>query len=254
MALKAFIIDDEAHARTVLKTLLQRNFPEVDICGEAESIPKAMDAIHEHKPDVLFLDIEMPHFSGLQIHEFLKDGRNFEIIFVTAYNQYAINAIKLSAFDYLLKPLQINELRESISRLQHKINKTDKTTSSEKLKILQQNMDHAQPKKLVIHTHQGTRYFELDKITHLEASGMYTIIHMKQEQFVASKPLKDFEEMLTSNFYRVHRSFIVNCSQIDTLSNKDGGYISLRNEKIIPISRSKKEGLLELLNSGIYNL
>ena len=249
MALKAFIIDDEAHARTVLKTLLQRNFPEVEICGEAESIPRAIGAIHEHKPDVLFLDIEMPHFSGLQINEFLTEERDFEIIFVTAYNQYAINAIKLSAFDYLLKPIQINELRESISRLVHKKNFDEKNSSAEKIRVLEQNLDTAQPKKLVIPTHQGIHYFDLENISHLEASGMYTIIHTQNEQFVASKPIKEFEDMLTTNFFRIHRSYILNCDYITRYSNKDGGNVTLKNGIVLPISRNKKELFLEFLKN-----
>lgn len=247
MKLKAYIIDDESHARTVLKTLIERNFQEVEICGEAESIPKAIDAIKEQKPELLFLDIEMPHFSGLQIHEFFNDGHNFEIIFVTAYNQYAINAIKLSAFDYLLKPLQISELRESLHRLLIKRSSYGSNTSLEKLKALEHNMCNTQPKRLVIQTHQGTRYFDLENISHLEASGMYTIIHTKNEQFVASKPIKDFEDMLTANFFRIHRSYILNCDHITRYTNKDGGNATLKNGIVLPISRNKKELFQEYL-------
>jgi two-component system, LytTR family, response regulator len=247
VTIKAFIIDDEAHARTVLKSLLLKNFPEITVIGEAESIPKGMDSIHNEKPDVLFLDIEMPHFSGLQINEFLTEKRHFDIVFVTAYNQYAINAIKLSAFDYLLKPLQLHELKETIERLIEKYKNKSIAPSPEQLNALENNLEKNQPKKLVLQTHQGIHYFDLDSISHLEASGMYTIIHYDKEQFVASKPIKEFEEMLTSDFFRIHRSYIINCHQLSRYSNKEGGSVTLRNGQNLPISRNKKESFLEFL-------
>lgn len=249
--IKAFIIDDEAHARTVLRSLLLKNFPELTILGEAESIPKAMDSIYAQKPDVLFLDIEMPHFSGLQINEFLTADCDFEIVFVTAYNQYAINAIKLSAFDYLLKPIQIQELKETVNRLISKRKNTSSSNPSEQFASLEQNLQPNKPKKLVIQSHQGIHYFETEGISHLEASGMYTIIHSANEQFVASKPIKEFEELLTEYFFRIHRSYIINCKFITLYSNKDGGSVTLKNGISLPISRNKKEAFTEYLKNVI---
>lgn len=244
--IKAIIVDDEQHARTVLNKLLGMAFPEIDIVAEGSNLPEAVNLIQTHSPDLVFLDIEMPNYSGLQINDFIKSQRNFEIVFVTAYNHYAINAIKISAFDYLLKPVQLDDLKETIARFKEK--KTDSNVINNKLEILNENLKPNQPKKLVIQTHQGIHYFDLDSIHFLEASGMYTFIHSKTGKFVASKPIKDFEELLDQNFYRIHRSYIVNCNSVIKYSAKEGNTVSLTDGSSIPLSRAKKDEFLARLN------
>jgi two-component system, LytTR family, response regulator len=243
--IKAIIIDDELHARTILSKLLNFSFPEIKIVGEGEDLPKAIELIYKEKPDLVFLDIEMPNYSGLQINDFLGTKRNFDIIFVTAYNQFAINAIKISAFDYLLKPIQEEELAISINRFKEKFETSKNLNTIDKLEILNENLKSTHPKKLIIQNHQGIYYFELETIFYLEASGMYTIVHSKEGQFVASKPLKDFESLLSSNFFRIHRSYIVNCDYITKYSNKEGSAITINNGTSLPLSRSKKEEFLQ---------
>ena len=170
--IKAIIIDDELHARTLLSKILNMSFPEIKIVGEGENLPKAVELIYSLKPDLVFLDIEMPNYSGLQINDFITANRNFDIIFVTAYNQFAVNAIKISAFDYLLKPIQIDELTATIKRYKEKYKLSTENIISKKLEVLSQNLKPNNPKKLIIQTHQGIHYFELDNILYLEASGI----------------------------------------------------------------------------------
>jgi two-component system LytT family response regulator len=247
--IKAIIIDDELHARTLLSKILNMSFPEIKIVGEGENLPKAVELIYSLKPDLVFFDIEMPNYSGLQINDFITADRNFDIIFVTAYNQFAVNAIKISAFDYLLKPIQIDELTATIKRYKEKYKLSTENIISKKLEVLSQNLKPNNPKKLIIQTHQGIHYFELDNIVYLEASGMYTIIHSKDGQFVASKPLKEFEEILSSNYFRIHRSYIVNCDFITKYSNKEGGAITLSNGSSLPLSRNRKDDFIKFTKS-----
>ncbi|MCA6437364.1 MAG: response regulator transcription factor [Bacteroidetes bacterium] len=245
--IKVIVIDDEQHARTVLGALLEKSFPEVTIVGEGDSLPKAIELIHSKNPDIVFLDIEMPNYSGLQINDFIKEGREFDIVFITAYDQYAINAIKMAAFDYLLKPIDANELKETISRFKQKKEKNLSNSVHQRLTALNENLTASQPKKLIIQTHQGVHYFEMENILYIEASGMYTIVHSKTGQFVASKPIKEFESLLNEYFFRAHRSYVVNCNYVVKYSNKDGGLVTLVDGTSIPISRTKKNDLLVFL-------
>lgn len=247
--IKAIIIDDESHARDLLSKIITISFPDIKLVGQGENLPQAVDLIYSLKPDLVFLDIEMPNYSGLQINDFIKTDKNFDIIFVTAYDQFAINAIKISAFDYLLKPVQIDELTNTINRYKEKNKLNSENTIQKKLNALSNNLKPNNPKKLVIQTHQGIHYFELDNIFYLEAGGMYTIIHSKDGQFVASKPLKEFEEILSANYFRTHRSYIVNCDYVIKYSSKEGGAITLSNGSSLPISRSRKDEFLKFTKS-----
>ncbi|MDX2173590.1 MAG: LytTR family DNA-binding domain-containing protein [Bacteroidota bacterium] len=251
--IKAIIIDDETHARTMLKELILLADLNIEIVGEGENLPAAISLINSLKPEVVFLDIEMPGYSGLQINNFLKDKNDFEIIFVTAYNQYAIEALRMSAFDYLLKPLQIEELTLSINRFQNKKNQNSIVNTSNKLEVLTNNLSGSAPKKIVIQTHQGIHYFEVDKIYYLEASGMYTVFHLESGQFIASKPLKDFEDILGTIFFRIHRSYIINCNYVIKYSNKEGAMITLINNTTLPLSRSKKEDFVNFTKNTFQN-
>lgn len=238
---KAIIVDDEQHARIVLMNLLSGKFDFIEVVGEAANLPEAIELINKTDPNIVFLDIEMPKFSGLRIAEFIGKERNFEIIFVTAYDHYAINAFKVSAFDYLLKPVQADDLKVTLERLKERL--TYKADLSSKLKALDENMSNGKVKKLVIHTHQGIHYFDLESILYIEASGMYSVIHTFDANFVASKPLKDLEELLDSRFFRAHRSYIVNCENVIKVNNKEALAL-LKNNHSIPISRTKKEDFL----------
>lgn len=242
--LRAIIVDDEQHARVVLKSLLSK-LDGVEVVAESSNLPEAIDLLKQLKPNLLFLDIEMPKYSGLRIAEFIGQEKDFEIVFVTAYNHYAINAFKVSAFDYLLKPIQLSELNTTLDRLKNKLKYQNDLPN--KLKVLDENLSGDRLKKLTIHSHQGIHYFELDSIVYIEASGMYSIIQTTTDSFVASKPLKDIEDHLDSRFFRIHRSYIVNCNNVTKVLNKEGTSVILKNGKSLPLARSKKEEFLKCL-------
>jgi two-component system LytT family response regulator len=242
--IRAIIIDDEKHSRTLIKELIELSELDVNIIGEGENLPSAIELIYSLKPDLVFLDIEMPGYSGLQISDFIKADRDFDIIFVTAYNQFAIEALRMSAFDYLLKPLEIDELTASIERFKKRKALAVDNSITKKLDILTNNLTKTN-KKIVIQSQQGMHYFETDKIYYLEASSMYTVIHLETGQFVASKPIKDFEEILSDNFFRIHRSYIINCNYVVKYSNKDGAIVTLINNTSLPISRSKRDEFIK---------
>jgi two-component system, LytTR family, response regulator len=249
--IKAIIVDDEKHSRTLLKELIELAELDVEIIGEGENLPNAIELIYSLKPDLVFLDIEMPGYSGLQINDFIKSEREFDIIFVTAYNQFAIEALRMAAFDYLLKPMEVGELTASIGRFKTKRSLNINNSISKKLDVLTNNLATVNHKKIVIQSQQGMHYFETDKIYYLEASSMYTIIHLETGQFVASKPIKEFEEILGPNFFRIHRSYIINCNYVIKYSNKEGAMITLINNTALPISRVKREEFIRYSKNQI---
>lgn len=248
--LKAIVIDDEKHARIILKELIALNNLPVEIIGEGENLPQAIELIYALKPQLVFLDIEMPGYSGLQIADFIKDRTNFDIIFVTAYNQFAVQALRLAAFDYLLKPVQLDELTQTVARLKIKKPNLDTNTLTQQFSVLQSNLSTT-AKKIVIHTHKGKHFIEMDQIYYLEASGMYTVFHLNNAQLVASKPLKDYEAFLGGIFFRIHRSYIVNCKFVVKYSNAQGPMVTLTNAKMLPVSKNKLTTFLEFLKTVI---
>ncbi|PWL32770.1 MAG: DNA-binding response regulator [Fluviicola sp. XM-24bin1] len=243
--MKAFIIDDEEHPRVLLRYLLKENNPEVEVVGEASNLVSGIRRIHElGNIDVLFLDIEMPENDGLEIKKLYPGDINFEIVFITAYNQYAIQAIKLSALDYLLKPLNEDRLSEAILRLKERVD--EKRQIKDKLEILSSNLT-SKNQKLFIKTTKGERHIILSDILYLKADGMYTHIHGKGGDLMASKPLKEIAFKLPDYFFRCHRSYVVNTKNVShpILVNVHG--ILLENGQHIPVSSQQKSALLDLL-------
>jgi len=241
--IKALLIDDETGVRSALREMLVRHFPTVEIVGEAANIPEAVRAIHQHQPDLLFLDIEMPGYTGLQILEFFNSSEiKFDIIFVTAYNEYAIQAFKVSAFDYLLKPIHLPDLHNTLKRYSesHHQQKLE-----QRVALLQESLQQDDKlTRLAVSSANGIDLIQLEKIIYFEADGPYTTIHLHQkEQVVASKSIGDFEQLLEKNpqFFRAHRSYLVNLSFVNRISSKEGDIIHLVNGSQVPLSRYKKK-------------
>lgn len=226
--LKAIIIDDEEMARTLLKSMVEEYCPNVqiiDVCGD---LPSGVKSIRKLNPDLVFLDIEMPGYSGLELLEFFnEDEINFSIIFVTAYHQYAIQAFKLSAIDYLLKPVDIDDLTSAVSLF-------EKRNSALKYKLLKDNMSNL-PKKIVLGTNASTLFIPLDDILYFKAEGSYTNVFFKDgKNVMTSKNLRHYEEIVSvySNFYRCHKSFIVNLNYVNEYVKSDGGYLKIDHHQI----------------------
>jgi two-component system LytT family response regulator len=243
--LKAIIIDDEQMGRIALRQKLKDYCTDVQLVGEAKNGEEGIVLIENLHPDIVFLDIEMPRLGGFDMLNRIPH-KNFHLVFTTAYDHYAIKAIRYAAFDYLLKPIDIEELKAAIS----KIKKEQSIDTEKKLSVLEQNFQHKTPlKKLAIHTLEGLLFFDIQDIIQLEASSNYTTIYFNNlPKLIASKTLKDFEELLPDDlFFRSHHSHIINLNYIKRYIKGDGGKIELKNGRYADVSRRKKEEFLKLI-------
>jgi len=244
--LKAIIVDDEPYCCESLSTLLERFCPEVKISAICHSGQEALTALQEIKPHLVFLDIEMPYMNGFELLERLPDI-DFELIFTTSYDQYAIKAFRFSALDYLLKPIDREELQKAVKKV------VDRKHSPlpQQLEILLQkiNQPNIPIQRIALPTMEGLQLVPVSSIISCSSDGNYTVFLMKGKQkIVASRPLKEVEEMLTEHsFFRVHHSYIVNMNEIDKFIKTDGGYLIMSDGSSVDVSRSKKEMLLKKL-------
>lgn len=251
--MKAILVDDSPQARKLLRLMLKELAPTVEVIAELEDATEGLRKVKLLQPDVVFLDIEMPGKSGLQMaEELLESGCTSAIVFTTAYNAYAINAFRLSAVDYLLKPIQEDQLEEAIKKLRQMKAQQDNQI---KLEALTRNMREPQSKVLCVPTQGGNEYIPLDEIIFLEADGSYVrIVCTNGRDRIVSKNLKYFENALEDapQFQRTHRSFLVNMDFLYFHSKSDGN-LHLKNGSQIPISRERKQtvlSFLETLNKG----
>ena len=241
----AIIIDDELKGRIALKQKLLDYCPEIKLIGEADSGKQGIPLIEQLQPDIVFLDIEMPGMDGF---EMLKEiaAKKFHIIFTTAYDHYAIKAIRFAAFDYLLKPVDIEELKLAVERIVN----SQPQNQIKKLEVLEQNLFAAASlNKIAIPTLDGLLFFNISDITYLEAHSNYTEIHFATNQkLTASRTLKEFEELLPADkFFRPHHSYIINLQYIKRYIRGDGGQIELQNGTTVSVSRKKKEEFLKVI-------
>jgi two-component system LytT family response regulator len=241
--MKAIIIDDESQARKLLKNLLKEYCPQVEVIADCEDLPNGVKAIRKLKPELVFLDIEMPGHSGLELVDFFDDDDiHFGIIFTTAYNQYAVKAFKLSAVDYLLKPIDGEELINAVARYEKSIFK------KESIQLLKENLNAVGLQKIAVPVGQSVRFILLSDIVFFKAENSYTEIFMHDEtKLTVSRTLKNFEDTLLDNpiFFRCHKSYIVNQDYIIDYVKSDGGYLVLKPKHEIPISHDKVDQFLK---------
>lgn len=245
----ATIVDDEPYSCETLATLLERYCPDVKVLDICYSAASALKSINEQKPQLLFLDIEMPHMNGFELLEKLPDI-DFELVFTTSYDQYAIKAFRFSALDYLLKPIDQDDLRKAVQKA---VNSTSHV-SPQQIKVLLEKLNHPTliVNKIAIPTLEGLQMILVESIINCEADRNYTIINTKNKQkIVASKTLKEVEELLEDYpFIRVHHSHIVNLNEVERYVKGEGGYLLMSNGSNIDVSRSRKEFLLKKLQPG----
>lgn len=238
---KAIIIDDEAMARNLLEGMVKSYCPNVSVVESCKDLPSGVKAIHKHKPDIVFLDIEMPGHSGLELLDFFDEKEvNFSIIFVTAYNRYAIQAFKLSAIDYLLKPIEVEDLKQAIALF-------EKKKQLQNIAALRNNLSTNAPKKIGLNGVSNITFVDIDDILFFQADGSYTHVYLKEgKTIVASKSLKHFENTLIEHpdFLRCHKSYIVNINHITEYVKSDGGYLKIGKHEI-GLSPDKAGILLE---------
>ncbi len=242
----AVIIDDEEKGRFALRQKLIDYCPNVQVLAEAENGKQGLEVINMHNPHIVFLDIEMPEMNGFEMLMRLPE-KKFQIIFTTAYDHYAIKAIKYAAFDYLLKPIDIDELKTTIERVSLQ---TDSNVTTEKLDVLQKNL-LSKPflNKIAIPTNDGLLFFDISTIINLEAQSNYTMIYFKDHpKLMASRTLKEFEEILPADtFFRTHNSHIINLNFIKRYLRGDGGQVEMTNGCYVIVSRSRKDEFLKMI-------
>lgn len=244
--IKAIIVDDEESARDVLSNLLTRFCPQVNIITTCSNVLEAVEAIKTHQPEVVFLDIEMPNYAGYEIVSFFE-SIDFEIVFVTAYDQYAIKAFEVSAVDYILKPIEIDRLKDAVQKLMIKV---DLKKHQENYKALIDNLKSDGISKLVVRNSHGQSIINTIDIIAIEAQEAYSCIYTATEKHIMSKNLKHFETVLSknANFFRAHKSWLINMNSVKSYS-KSKFEILLDANITAKLSKYKKPDFESILHS-----
>jgi two-component system LytT family response regulator len=247
--IQAVIVEDEKKSRELLEKLVEKNCPEVSVAGMADSVESGVALIRKLKPHLVFLDIEMPDGSGFDLLKALPD-LSFEVIFTTASDRYAINAIKYSALDYLLKPIDSEELKAAV----HKISAKNKDVSNiENLKFLLQNFrkNDEQYTRITLPTGNAYEIINVKDIIRCEADGNYTNFFLADKRkMIVTMGLKHYEDLLPPNdFFRIHNHHLVNVSHVARVLKEDGGYAVMSDGSKIEISRRKKDSFLDRIHN-----
>lgn len=242
--LKSVIIDDELKSRESLRILIEDFCSNVEVSAVCQNVAEGIAAIERYRPDVIFLDIQMQRETGFDLLNKIKEI-NFEVVFTTAYSEYAIKAFRFSAIDYLLKPIDIEELKAALSKVERKVI----GGINSRLQQLMDNLKGGNPEnfKLALPTSDGLIFIKVNDIVFCEASSNYTNIHMMDgKKHLVSRTLKEYEEMLTeSNFFRIHHSYLINLHLVKKYVRGDGGYVIMNNDVSLDVSKRKKEAFLD---------
>jgi len=245
--MKAVIVEDELHSRETLRNLIEEFCPDVEVTGMAGSVKDAVELIRQVKPNVVFLDIELQVGTGFDVLAQLSE-LTFDVIFTTAYEHYAIRAIKFSSLDYLLKPIDLEELQQAIDKARAHQNDF---ALKQKFEILLANMAGKGMKRICLATADRFEFVHVSEIILCEANGSYTNIYLKgNRKIMVSKNLKEYETLLADeNFMRVHNSFLVNLHEVKQFVKSEGGYILMNNEQQVSISPKKRDEFLERMTT-----
>lgn len=246
--IRALIIDDEEDAREALRLSIKQYCPEVQLMAVCASPEEGLRAIQEHTPELVFLDIQMPRMSGFDLLQQLAPVP-FEVVFVTAHDQYAIKAIRFSALDYLLKPIDIDDLMQAVHKVQQRLQQKNSTYQYQSV-LHNMRFKPGKIDRLAVPSFEGIDFFDLADIIYCQADGNYTILHLThQNSPLISKNLKDFESLLAeSGFCRVHHSSLINIKHVQKYVKGEGGYVILTDGHHVDISRRKKEVFLSMLS------
>lgn len=239
--MKAILIDDEISNLENLRTLLEKHCPQVSIMATAQNINDAVDIIEKHSPDLVFLDIQMGEQTGFDVLKLLPT-RNFEVIFVTAYDQYGIQAVKFAALDYLLKPIDIEELINAVNKAEHKLTAQIQNLQLDFL-LQQLKKPETNVSKIALQMQSEIRYVALSEIIRCEADNTYTRFFLSSnEKILVSKSLKEYAGLLRpSGFLRTHQSHLVNPKYVKSWLKEDGGILLLTTGEKIPVSKPNKD-------------
>lgn len=246
--MKCFLIDDEETHRRGLRQLLTLFFSEIEIVGEASSLSEAREWLNYNETDIVFLDVMLGDGTGLDLLKTML-FRSFQVVLVSAHNEFAVEAFRLSALDYLLKPIDTDELREAIRRAKQQIQLSQ---THLQLEILRENLEKLthQNRKMVLRDADTIYVVTLSEIVYCRAEGSYTIFKLTDErEILVSKNLGEYEKLLESaHFVRSHHSYIVNLNQIKKFDKTDGGQLIMNTGTIVPVAVRRKEGLLKAMS------
>jgi two-component system LytT family response regulator len=239
--LKTIIIDDEQDAVDFIFSIAGEYCPGLNVIGKAYDVPEGTALITDLKPDLVFLDVEMPHGTGFDLLANFPE-KDFDVIFITAFNHYAIKAIKYSAVDYILKPININEFIEAVNKVTAKRSENS-SHGSDNIKVLLENIKSSPPSRLAIPTSDGMEYLNPKDIIRIEADRAYSWFYISgNRKMLVSKNLKEFQDLLSDRyFFRPHNSHLINLKYVRKFVRRDGGYIEMNDGSEIPVSRNRKD-------------
>lgn len=243
--MKAIIIDDEKDSRQILANYLTKYCPDVTVCGFGESVASGLEAIQKHNPDIVFLDIEMPYGNGFDLLDKVGD-HSFETVFVTAFGNYAIQALNQSAAYYLLKPIDIDELVKAVEKI--KKERTEENYSQH-ARVLLDNMRGGSQQKIMLPTLEGFEIVPISSILYCEAADNFTKFYFEegQQPLLICRTLKYFEDVLNGHgFLRIHRSYLINPTFVVRYSKGKGGYVTMKDNQELEVSANKKQEFLKL--------
>jgi len=246
--MRAVIIDDESSAINNLKKIIDSYSIKLDVVGTANGVHEAVELISKAEPDLLFLDIHMPDGSGFDVLENLQ-YKKYQVIFITSYNQHAIRAFKYSAIDYILKPIDVDELIAAIERVKERV---FEFSDFQSVKELISNLQQDRPMKIAIPSSNSTEFVRIDEILHIEASGSYTKFYLAaNKKAIASKRIKEFEVLLNDqSFFRVHNSHLVNLNHVKRYYKGQSWMIVLSDGSEVPLSRRRKQFFDDLMKES----
>lgn len=247
--LKAIILEDEEDSRKLLHSFLEDYCPGIKVLASVDNVASGMDAIYTFQPDVVFMDIELKGETCFDLLQKLSDIR-FEIIFTTAYDSYMLKAIKFSAIDYLLKPLNVQELKVAVAKVEKK---RKEAMYNKSLEVLLSNFrNNYQDHKIAISSADGFVFVKVSNIIYLQSDGAYTSFFLKHdEKLITSKNIKEYEDLLIDhNFFRIHKSYIINMAEMTKYIRGEGGYVVMSNKSMFGVSRRRKDEFLKLLDKA----
>lgn len=250
--MNAIVIDDEEKARNLLSHLIRENCPQIQKLDLAKDLEEGVALIKKERPQLVFLDIEMPKASGLELLEHFTEPVDFQIIFTTAYSSYAVDAFKLNAIDYLLKPIDTDELKIAVEKAEALANSE---AIHSKIEHLRTSLKTISLNKIALEVPKGILFVSYNDILYFEADGMYTTVYMnKENNKTICKPLKFFVEQLADNnlFFKCHRSYLINLKYVEELIREDGDFLLMENKKRIPISKSKKDEFISVVKETFW--
>jgi two-component system LytT family response regulator len=245
--MKILIVDDEADARELLHQIISEHCSGIDVIEQVKDVASAVKILNKKQFDIVFLDIEMPNENGFALFEYFENP-TFETIFCTAYSQYAIDAFKVSAIDYLMKPIGIEQVQNAIEKA---IKTQGQNLISQRLSTLKDNIHSDRLQKIALPSSDGLTFVPLKDIQYFEADGSYTKVHTISNSYLVSKKIKEFEGILSKNthFFRVHRSYLINVHKIVKYNRSEGITLEIKTQDAIPVGREKKAEFEEIVKS-----